>query len=150
MTLPTPLFRVEIRGAKDSARLVLATTRLLGVIPKELRQANLDGARMIRTEAKLKAKALGRPRQPTIIPIEIVQSGPTLWMGGSQRIGRKFKPAYKLVYGAEFGARVLKQYRPWVGARGYFFFPSIRDTEPERTRRYSAALSAVARAWSRG
>lgn len=149
MTLPTPLFKIEIRGSKDRGRLALATTRMLGVIPKELYQANLEGAEIIRDEAREKAFSLGRPRQPTIIPIDIAKSGPTLWIGGSRRIGRKKKPAFKLVYGAEFGARKLRQYRPWIGSTGYFFFPSIRSTEAERTVRYRAALDAVARAWSR-
>lgn len=148
MTLPTPLFRVEVRGDRgDVARLSLATTRLLGVIPRELHEANVDGAEMIRDQARLTAKGLGA--QPAIIPIRVTRSIPIVWAGGNARIGRKRKPAYKLVFGAEFGARVLKQYRPWVGARGYFLFPAIIDTEPERTRRYSAALSAVSRAWSR-
>lgn len=148
MTLPVPLFRVEVRGdPRDTAGIVLAGTRLLGIIPKELHQANVDGAQIIQREAKLRAKELRR--QPEIIPIRVTKSIPLVWAGGNARIGRKRKPAYKLVYGAEFGARILRQYRAWVGARGYFLFPSIEATELERTRRYSAALTAVARSWSR-
>lgn len=148
MTLPTPLFRVEVRGnPRDTAGIVAASTRLLGVIPKELHAANVDSAQIIVDQARQNAALLRA--QPAIIPMGVTRSVPIAWIGGNRRIGRKRKPAYKLVYGAEFGARVLRQYRPWVGARGYFFFPAIRDTEFERTRRYAEVLRKVQRTWSR-
>src|SRR5688572_27989939 len=48
---------------------------------------------------------------------------PVILAGGSRRVGRNRVPAYKVLFGSEFGA-YLKQFRA-VNSSGYWFFETF-------------------------
>lgn len=54
---------------------------------------------------------------------------PAVKAGGSRRVGRNRAPAFKLLFGAEFGADQYPQFKPHRGTRGYFMFPTIRGND---------------------
>lgn len=56
---------------------------------------------------------------------------PVVTAGGNTKIGRNRKPAYRLLFGAEFGATYLKQFKPRTpGNEGYVFFKSATRMQP--------------------
>jgi hypothetical protein len=64
---------------------------------------------------------------------------PVVQAGGVTRLGRNRKPAFKLLFGAEFGAKYLHQFKPRQ-ADGYVFFPAADREVP----RINAAWNKVA------
>lgn len=50
---------------------------------------------------------------------------PVVAAGGTRRLGRNRKPAFKLLFGSEFGANLLEQYKPHLGSGSYWFFKTI-------------------------
>ncbi|MDN5929489.1 MAG: hypothetical protein L0I24_00220 [Pseudonocardia sp.] len=56
---------------------------------------------------------------------------PSIQAGGSKRVGRNRKPAHKLLFGSEFGATELKQYRPHLGKGSYWFYITVERNEAE-------------------
>lgn len=55
---------------------------------------------------------------------------PSVTAGGSVRVGRNKQPAYKLLFGAEFGATFLPQFKPrTAGNEGYVFFRTAKQKQ---------------------
>ena len=67
---------------------------------------------------------------------------PIVSMGGSSKVGRRGAAAFKILFGAEFGAHVLPQFRPF-NATGYFFFPTVDAMSDEIGEKWSAAADKV-------
>jgi hypothetical protein len=56
---------------------------------------------------------------------------PVVTAGGAVKLGRNREPAYKLLFGAEFGATYLHQFKPRTpGNEGYVFFKSAKRMQP--------------------
>lgn len=54
---------------------------------------------------------------------------PVIVAGGMKRLGSNRKPAFKLLFGSEFGAHVLKQYKRHIGNDSYWFFKTVKENE---------------------
>lgn len=67
---------------------------------------------------------------------------PFVQAGGSSKLGRNRKPAYKLLFGSEFGAFYLKQFKP-RNPVGYWFFPTAIAMSDEIARKWSDAADRV-------
>ena|ERR1700749_3673343 len=67
---------------------------------------------------------------------------PEVQAGGSSRLGRRAKPAFKMLFGSEFGATYLKQFRP-RNTVGYWFYPTVDRMSDEITSRWSEAADKV-------
>lgn len=143
-------------SSKDDREVQLRLSRLPRQAREELEKANNKLSRRLANRVRRAAKRDGarHPKQAAIIPIG-VRNGPTpgVWAGGNQLVGRRRKPAWKLIYGAEFGARVLRQYRAWSGAgtgSGYWFFPTLRKAGPQMRQLWNEAADKVTRKFGRG
>lgn len=75
---------------------------------------------------------------------------PVVVAGGTSRLGRKRKPAFKLLYGSEFGSHRLPQFKPHMGSGSYWFFTTVEDREVEMGREWSAAADRIIRAFGTG
>ena len=75
---------------------------------------------------------------------------PAVQAGGTTRLGRRRRPAYKLLFGSEFGSNRLKQYRPHLGSGSYWFFDTVEDQYPAIARRWMEAADRIIAEWSGG
>lgn len=73
---------------------------------------------------------------------------PVIEAGGGKRVGSNRKPAYKILFGSEFGARVLKQFRPHRGASSYWFFRTVEADAPRIEREWRGMADELVRRWS--
>lgn len=72
---------------------------------------------------------------------------PVIIAGGARRVGRNRVQAYKVLFGSEFGAVTLKQYRAF-NSSGYWFFETVTVREKDFIeRRYNQAADRVLRKW---
>lgn len=76
---------------------------------------------------------------------------PVVQAGGTTRLGRNRKQAYKLLFGAEFGATFLHQFKPRTpGNVGYVFFPTARREQPEIDAAWNRVAEDIERAFGEG
>lgn len=83
---------------------------------------------------------------------------PKIVAGGAARArpntrSRRRVTAGDILFGSEFGGGRrpgTAQFPPWVGRRGYWFWPTIRQHLPRMRREYIATLDRLAAKWARG
>lgn len=115
---------------------------------KELRAASLSIAGAV--AVKIRAAALAQRQSGLLAPtVKAVkgQTFPTIEAGGYRRVGRNRKPAYKVLFGSEFGSNALKQYRAF-DSDGYWFFITVKANNGYITQEYLGAVDAVNRKWA--
>lgn len=131
---------VEARAAFQRAPEVAA---------RELRDGGNELVRGLATDAQRAAR--GHSRQAGLLARTVdVTRGftPTVTAGGNTRVGSNRVPAFKVLYGSEFGARRLRQFRP-ARPSGYWFFPTIQQS-PRIDATVDDVADAVARDLTRG
>ena len=140
---------VEVEGLKELQRRV---RNLPKQAQEELRQAAQAIADM--ELPRLRAAASGSSRQAGAIASSIRSRRdrfPAIAAGGRGRTGVSGgATAGQLFYGAEFGgrrSRTTMQFRPHLGQRGYFFFPTLRADQPKQRDLWEAALRNLEREW---
>lgn len=116
---------------------------------KELRAANRRIAQSLATDIRAAAVAEGRQAE-ILAPTVRARSGdlPVVMAGGTALIGRNEKPAYKLLFGSEFGAVQLKQYKP--RKTSYWFFATVKEGGPAFVREWLKAADAAVSAFGGG
>jgi len=131
----------------DGLRETLAALRAL---PKdasdELRVAALEISKEVAAAAK--ASGIQEGRQAAIVATTVRAARdrvPVVVAGGNKKIGRRKKPAYKLLFGSEFGANRLDQYKPHLGRGSYWFFRTIEDEQAEIAARWLKAADEIIR-----
>jgi hypothetical protein len=83
---------------------------------------------------------------------------PAITAGGSRRIKPTTRPRRKvsagdIFFGAEFGGGrrpSTRQFPPYAGRRGYWFWPTIRASLPVLRRDYIDTLNTLAAKWAAG
>jgi hypothetical protein len=75
---------------------------------------------------------------------------PVIVAGGPKRVGRNRKPAHKILFGAEFGAKTLPQFRPHLGRGSYWFFRTVEENQAETARAWDQVADDILRAYTRG
>lgn len=76
---------------------------------------------------------------------------PVVQAGGETRLGRNRKPAYKLLFGAEFGATFLHQFKPRTpGNAGFVFFPTATRAQPEMDAAWNRVADDIVRQFGEG
>jgi hypothetical protein len=132
---------IEIEGLREALDA-------LGQIGKEANGKIRDKAGEIAEEEAGRVRAAGRAegRQAAIVAgtVKVRRDRvPVVQAGGGARIGRRKKPAGKLLFGSEFGATYLRQYKPHLGREGYWFFPTITDDQPLIERQWLQAADEI-------
>jgi hypothetical protein len=119
----------------------------------ELKDTSFDLAQSLAKALRAAARAEG---QQAALMADTVSTGtdsgsdsdlPVVQAGGSSKVGRKHKPAYKLLFGSEFGAHKLKQYKGF-NSTGYWFFPTVSSASDEIATKWDEAAQRVIAAFS--
>lgn len=79
---------------------------------------------------------------------------PAIVAGGRKKAGVSGGATVsELFFGAEFGGArrpTTRQFRPWRGRQGYWFWPTLRADRGRMMERWLGALSAIEREWGVG
>lgn len=75
---------------------------------------------------------------------------PAIEAGGMTRVGRNQAPAYKILFGSEFGARTLRQFRPHVGRGSYWMFKTVEANESAIGAAWLKVADDIVRSFSAG
>lgn len=141
--------KVRIEGVKE---IVAAFKRMPEVAQRQLERASRDLADELVVKVRMAGAASSGQSALAALTVKSATTGkvPVITAGGSMRVGRNLKPAHKILFGAEFGAHTLKQFRPYTGSDGYWFFRTIRDNERSISEAYNRAADAIVEAWGHG
>lgn len=133
------------RGLPKQAgdRLRDASTRLAQALAVDVAAAGrAEGAQAALVAATVRAR---RDRVPVIVA------------GGTKRLGHRRTPAFKLLFGSEFGASqsgdyALRQFKPHLGKGSYWIFTTVEDgaAQARLDREWNAAAEAIVRAFGKG
>lgn len=134
-------FNVKIAGVTET----LAAFRNL---PKEandeLRTATLELAKTLAAQVQQSARSEGRQAALMADTVKAARDRvPVITAGGAKRVGRNKKPAYKLLFGSEFGSAKRKQYKPHRGRQGYWFFPIVEKEAPEIAKAWDDVAQTI-------
>jgi hypothetical protein len=136
---------LTIRVRIDGIHETLAALRKL---PKDANDELRAAALEISKELAAAAAASGRSEgHQAALVATTVKAGrdrvPVVTAGGTKRLGRNKKPAYKLLFGSEFGANRYEQFRPHLGRGSYWFFRTVEDEQTEIAARWLQAADEV-------
>jgi hypothetical protein len=126
---------------------------------RELRQAAGQIADQV-VPALVLAAGASSPQAALVAPSIKRRSDrvPVIVAGGSRRAkpntgSNRRVTAGDVFFGAEFGGGrrpSTKQFRPYAGRRGYWFWPVLRRHLPQLRRAYITALDELAAKWAQG
>jgi hypothetical protein len=139
----TITLRLRIVGLRE-------TLRAFDNLPKdattELRAASLSIAGYLAVEIRLSAQqnAQSALMGPTIRALK--DRVPVVVAGGNRRVGSNKVQAYKVLFGSEFGATVLKQYRAH-NSSGYWFFETVNKNRDYIEHEYNEAADEIIKKW---
>lgn len=143
-------FKVNVSNLRET----MAAFRLL---PKEanneLRDRTLKVSQVL--AGKITGAARSSSKQSALVAGTVKAKRdrvPVVMAGGPKRVGSKRTPAHKILFGANFGAKTLRQYRPHRGAgdNDYWFFHTAEAAQPQMDREWNAAADAVIAKFSEG
>jgi hypothetical protein len=144
---------VHIDGVRETIR---AFDLLPTQASDELRDASQRIAQAL--EGKIRAAAAAEGGQASILAPTVKARRdrvPAVQAGGVKRIGRRRKPAYKLLFGSEFGASQtgrysLKQFKPHLGSGSYWFFRTVEDDATQIDEQWNKAADDIIRRFGHG
>jgi hypothetical protein len=137
--------RVEIDG-------IFETLRALNKLPKEandqIRKKSLELSKDLAGKAQRSGIAEGSQAALVATTVKARRDRvPVVAAGGTKRLGRNRKPAYKLLFGSEFGADKLKQYKPHIGSGSYWFFKTVDENKQEIAGEWRKAADEIVRSF---
>ena len=76
---------------------------------------------------------------------------PSVQAGGARKVGSNRRPLHKIMFGANFGATFLPQFRPHRGAGedDYWFYSTVQDNKDQIFKEWADAADKVMREWGR-
>lgn len=134
---------VRITGLRETIR---AFKNLPDDATKELRAASLSIAGVVAVEAKQAAQtnAQSALMAPTVKAVR--DRVPAVEAGGTRRVGSNRVPAFKVLFGSEFGSKALKQFRPFTDT--YWFFGTVENNRAFIDREWNEAADEILRKWA--
>lgn len=138
---------IQVEGLRE---LLQAFNRMPKEANEAIRAESLVLAERLSTAAAAAANAEGRqgpllagtvrPRRDRVVSITA---------GGSTRVGRNQTPAYRLLFGSEFGSNRYRQFgKPHAGRRGYWLFPTVERNAADIAAAWGRAADRVVRDFS--
>ena len=141
---------VSVSGVRET---VAAFDRLPRVARREIAEANYSIAAGLVPRLRFAAATLGGQGPllgPTVRAIKD-RRVPVISAGGADPVGRKRKPAYKLLFGFEFGSDRYGQFRRHLGGGGsYWLFKTVFENQADMMRRWLKATDRIIADWERG
>ncbi len=139
---------VRIEGGRET---LAAFRRLPREASTALRERSLELAKAL--AARVQSSATGDSPQSALMATTVKAKRdriPVIEAGGTTRVGSSRVPAYKVLFGSEFGARTLPQYRPHVGRGSYWMFRTVEDNEAMIAAGWLRAADDIVRAFGEG
>lgn len=134
---------VEVSGMRE-------TLAAFKALPKDasdaLRDASKELAESLVTSIK---QAAGRARQPqaTILGATVKvrrDRVPVIIVGGTKRIGRNKVPAWRILFGGEFGSNRYRQFHQrHTGTEGTWFFPTVERDKAQIADAWDKAADEI-------
>jgi hypothetical protein len=139
--------RVRITGVRE-------TLKAFKDLPKqaadELRTASGKIAEFMATTARSRGSMSSSRSSLVAGTVKVARDRvPVVQVGGSKALGTRRTPAWKMLFGDEFGARSFPQFRAHRGSKGYWFFSSIEGNESRIDTEWNAAADEIVRKWSK-
>lgn len=146
---------MRITGARE----VLSAFR---VLPKDatvqLRDASQELAQALAVDVAAAGRAEGSQAALVAATVKARRDRvPVIEAGGTRRIGSRKKPAYKLLFGSEFGGSqsgnyALRQFKPHLGKGSYWIFKTVEEPAAQARidREWNEAADRVLRAFGKG
>lgn len=149
MAKKTLTIGIRIEGVRET---LAAFNRLPKDASVQLRKAAEDLAQLLATDAR--AAGVREGAQAAVVATT-VKTGrdrvPVVTAGGTKRVGSRRAPAWKLLFGAEFGSNRFEQFpRSHQGSSGIWFFPTIEQNAGPIARRWRQAADDILAAFARG
>lgn len=149
MARKTLTMSVSVYGVRET---VAAFDRLPRDAREEIVEANYQIASSLVPRLRFSAATLGHQGTllgPTVTALRD-RRVPVVSAGGTAPVGRKRKPAYKLLFGFEFGSDRYRQFRRHLGGGGsYWLFKTVFENQNEMMRRWLKAADRIIDKWSR-
>lgn len=144
---------LTITAHAEGVRETLAAFR---GIPKEASEAIRVSSGVIAGKFAAAVQSAGRAEghQAALVAATVKPARdrvPVVTAGGAKRIGSRRTPAWKLLFGSEFGANTFTQFpRRHVGTKGIWIFPTIDTESPMMMREWQSAADDIIRAFTSG
>lgn len=137
---------IRIDGLKE-------TLAALNKLPKdannELKAAAQELAKELASAAAAAGRAEGAQAGLVSTTVKAMKDRvPVVQAGGNKKLGRNKKPAYKLLFGSEFGSNQYEQYKPHIGKGSYWFFRTVEDEQAAIVARWQVAADEIIRKFS--
>lgn len=133
---------INVSGLRPA---LAAVAKLPKDAQNELRDASLELSKELADSARAAGRAEGS--QAALVASTVAARRdrvPTVTAGGASRLGRNRKPAYKLLFGSEFGSNFYLQFgKPHLGSGSYWFFDTVDREQGAITVRWLQAADAV-------
>ena len=130
--------RIRIDGARET---LAAFRRLPKQASQDLRTRTLELSQLLASRVEAAARADSRQSALMAPTVKARKDRvPSIVAGGMKRVGSRRVPAYKILFGSEFGATYLRQYRRHLGRGSYWMFRTVEANQAQ----ISAAWNRVA------
>lgn len=142
--------KVQIEGLREALR---AFNELPKDATKRLREESLKLAQKVAESARAAGMADAAPQSKLVATtVRAVRDRvPAVQAGGTARLGRNRAPAYKLLFGSEFGSDHYPQFhRAHRGTDGAWFFPSVDRSGGEISKAWNKVADEIVRDFSEG
>lgn len=106
---------------------------------------NIDQLNRVMAAAVARA-ARASSRQSALLAPTVGITGDTVTVGGYRPVGSRHAPAYKILYGAEFGSKRYHQFRVRRTA-GYWFTPTVNAQRTRVAASWIHVVAALADDW---
>lgn len=135
---------IRITGLRETIR---AFKNLPDDATTELRAASLSIAGAVAVDIRQAARgdAQSGLLAPTVRAVR--DRVPAVQAGGTRRVGSNRVPAFKVLFGSEFGSKSLKQFRPFSGD-SYWFFKSVDENQDYIQAEWLEAADEILRKWA--
>lgn len=136
--------QIRVTGIRET---LSALSRLDKMAQHEIREASLDLARELAASAQNAARGEGSQSALLAQTVKAARDRvPVITAGGTTRLGRNRKPAWKLLFGAEFGSNYYLQFgKPHLGGGSYWFFDTVEREQGQITDRWQQAADEIIR-----
>ena len=146
---PQRTLKLEIRisGARET---LAAFNRLPKVANAALRERSWELAQTLADQVAVVAYA-DSPQSALMAPTVKARKDrlPVIEAGGAKRVGRNKRPAYKILFGSEFGSN-LPQFRAHLGKGSYWFYSTVYAAQPTIAAAWARAADDIQRDFMKG
>lgn len=133
---------LQITGVRET---LAAFRKLPKDASAELRERSLKLSELLANRASTAGKSSDAQSAAVTATVKARKDRvPSVQVGGSSRITSSRVPAWKILFGSEFGSS-LPQFRPHRGKAGYWFFPTVDATRGQIDREWNQAADEIVR-----